>query len=123
MEMASLLADINVQGQVRVLQKILEGSRWQEVWREVKGSVLIFSDVGLNRDAPDVEVWRLCQAQQLILVTGNRNQDGEDSLESTIQREGTDRSLPVFTLANPEHILRSGEYAERVVIRLLEHLL
>ncbi len=68
--------------------------------------------------APAV-LWRACQQHQLVLLTGNRNKDGPDSLEATIQAENTPQSLPVFTLADP---LSSGAYAEPVAIRLLEHL-
>ena len=81
-----------------------------------------FADVGLSRDAKDVEVWRLCQERQLLLVTANRNKEGDDSLEATIQTENTATSLPVLTLADAEKIRHSRTYAEQVVLRLLEYL-
>jgi hypothetical protein len=79
--------------------------------------------LGLPADAPDADVWRFCQQRQFILITATRNQDGPDSLETTIRSENTPHSLPVFTLADSERIRHSKVYAERVVEHLLEYLL
>lgn len=68
-------------------------------------------------------LWQLCQAQQIILITGNRNKVGSQALESVIERENTPTSLPVLTIGMPSRVLSSQSYAERVVIRLLEILL
>ena len=38
-----------------------------------------FADAGLPIDSSDRDVWRFAQANQLILLTGNRNNEGEDS--------------------------------------------
>jgi hypothetical protein len=70
-----------------------------------------------------VELWRLCQAKQILLITGNRNSTGPESLEAVIARDNTPTSLPVFTIADPRQILSSRAYAEQVVTRLLEYLL
>jgi hypothetical protein len=78
--------------------------------------------IGLVDLSPDDVVWQTCQREQLVLITANRNHDGPDSLEATIQAEGTDQSLPVLTLADADRILRSDDYAERVVRRLIEYL-
>jgi hypothetical protein len=40
------------------------------------------------------------QAQKMILLTANRNMEGDDSLEQTIRNENTLISLPVLTIAN-----------------------
>jgi hypothetical protein len=63
-----------------------------------------------------------CQAEELILITANRNNDGPDSLEATIQAHGTPQSLPIFTLADPNRVLSERTYAEAVADRLLEYL-
>jgi hypothetical protein len=40
-----------------------------------------FEDVGLSASSTDLEVWNVCQAEQLILIIDNRNLDSEDSLD------------------------------------------
>ncbi len=121
--MPGLLADINVQGHVDLLRLVLESSEWAGLWAGLQTTMYTFAGVGLARDAPDAEVWRLCQERQLLLVTANRNRESEDSLEATLQREQTADSLPVLTLADPEQVRHSRAYAERVAARLLEYLI
>jgi hypothetical protein len=78
--------------------------------------------LGLEPDASDRAVWEACQREQVILLTANRNDAGPDSLEATIQRHNTPASLPVFTLANEQRVLRDRLYAAAVADRLLEFL-
>jgi hypothetical protein len=54
------------------------------------------------------------------LITGNRNAEGEESLEATIRRETTPHSLPVLTIGDPAKLMHDREYAERVAARLIE---
>jgi hypothetical protein len=68
-------------------------------------------------------VWRTCQSEQLILITGNRNKRGPDSLEATIQSENQPDSLPVITIADLNRVVRDRLYAELVAERLLEKLI
>jgi hypothetical protein len=84
--------------------------------------MLTFTDVGLSIDSSDRDVWRFAQNQQLILLTGNRNKDGEDSLEQTIRDENTPTSLPVITVSVVD---RLGEriYREQCAERLAEIIL
>ncbi len=64
----------------------------------------------------------LCQRAQVVLVTANRNDAGPESLEATIQHHNTPQSLPVFTLANDQRVLRDRPYAETVADRLIAAL-
>jgi hypothetical protein len=59
----------------------------------------------------------------MILITGNRNAEGPDSLEVTLRMCNTAESLPVFTIADVDRVLNSKDYAERVVARLIDYLL
>ncbi len=81
-----------------------------------------FPELGLGPDADDATVWRVCQANGILLFTGNRNKDGAESLEATIRANTTDQRLPVLTVPDADRILRDKAYAERVAIRLLEIL-
>jgi len=92
-----ILADANCEGHLALLLRL-----FQEGWRH--------------------GVWEACQREQVILLTANRNDDGPDSLEATIQQHNTPASLPVFTLANEQRVLRDRLYAEAVADRLLELL-
>jgi Domain of unknown function (DUF5615) len=121
--MRGLLTDVNIQGQVAALRLILEGDEWREIWQSLGISILTFPEVGLAQNATDAEVWRFCQQQQLVLLTGNRNNEGPDSLEATIRAENTSTCLPVFTLSDPEAVRHGRTYAEHAAARLLEYLM
>jgi hypothetical protein len=56
-------------------------------------------------------------------VTANRNADDPDSLAATIRTEGAPDSLPVLTIGNIDRLMNSREYAERVMLKLLDYLL
>jgi hypothetical protein len=120
--MKGILADNNLKGHVRVLLYILESEEWGEVWQSLDSAVTTFQDLGLPDNAADVEIWHKCQEGEIALLTANRNKTGPDSLESAIQKHNLPTSLPVFTIAEPEQVLQSRAYAERVVQRLLEYL-
>jgi hypothetical protein len=51
---------------------------------------------------------------------GNRNEDGPTSLEATIQGWNTSTSLPVLTISEPQRLLSSRAYAQRVVERVYQ---
>ena len=68
-------------------------------------------------------IWRRCQAEQLVLITNNRNQDSPDSLETTLRLYNTPDCLPVFTIGDLDKFRISRAYAERVLERLYEYLL
>jgi hypothetical protein len=100
---------------------------FQEGWRHDVWEILhlappSLSDLGLQPDASDRDMWEACQREQVLLLTANRNDDGPEPLEATIQQRNTPASLPVFTLANEQRVLRDRLYAEAVADRLLEFL-
>jgi hypothetical protein len=63
------------------------------------------------------------QAEELILITDNRNLDSEDSLEATIRRNNTPESLPVFIIADMNQFRTNNSYVECVVEGLYDYLL
>jgi hypothetical protein len=119
--MPGILADINVLGHVQRLRQIWESAYWEEVWVNLGWTIHTVADLGLPRDVADTVIWELCQQQQWVLITANRNHEGPDSLEEAIRTQNTPQSLPVFTLADPEQIRHSRAYAERVVAKLLDY--
>jgi hypothetical protein len=79
--------------------------------------------LGLSPDSPDAEVWRTCQREGLVLITGNRNADDPDSLELVIRGENQPDCLPVITLADPRRMQRERTYAEKTAERILDYLM
>jgi hypothetical protein len=118
-----ILADINIQGHVDLLVVLMKAEPWTIFWDHLQLQYLHFSDVGLAREAPDSLIWETCQKEGLALITENRNKDGPDSLEATIQARNTKEHLPVFTIANVPHLRTSREYADRIIDKLLQSLL
>ncbi len=58
----------------------------------------------------------------MILITGNRNADGNQSLEVTMRKFSRADSLPVLTIADPNRVMYERQYAERVAVQVLEIL-
>jgi hypothetical protein len=121
--MRGILADINVGKQRRAILAIWGSEVWRDLWMGLELSVVSFPAVGLSYNSPDVVIWRTCQRERLVLITGNRNDDGPDSLEAAIREENQPDSLPVFTLANPNRVLQDRHYAEIVAETLLGYLM
>lgn len=74
--MTGILADVNIQGHVDYLFRLLTSDDWGEFWQALGIRYVTFRDIGLNAEAPDAVVWQTCQDQELVLVTSNRNQRG-----------------------------------------------
>jgi len=121
--MRSILADNDVEGFVKAIISIWLSDTWRDLWNDLGLAVLTFAALGLSRESSDAVIWRACQREKLVLITGNRNAKGRDSLEAVIRDENQPDSLPVVTLANPERLARDRLYAERVAERLLEALI
>ncbi len=121
--MIKLMADANITKHVTRLSLRMQSEEWCEFWDYLEMRVVTFQEAGLLADDTDVVVWKRCQEQQIFLITNNRNDDGPDSLETTIQTLGTLDSVPVFTVGDADAILASSEYVDRVVDRLFRYLL
>jgi hypothetical protein len=107
---------------LRYLLRLLNEESRREFWEYLHLQALDFAALGLTPDATDRAVWRRCQQEQLLLLTANRNAEGPDSLEATLQDECRPDSLPVFTLADAGRFLRDRAYAEQAADKLLEDL-
>jgi hypothetical protein len=119
----AILADNNIQGHVAGLIAILESDSWREFWFPLNLRLRTFRELELPDTVSDAQLWHLCQEQQIILLTANRNADGPESLEVMLRTCNKPESLPVFTIADPERVLHSKKHAERVAARLLDYLL
>lgn len=117
-----ILADANCEGHLVLLLRLLQEGWRRDVWEVLHLPPVSFVDLGLQADASDRAVWEACQRAHVVLLTANRNDAGPESLEATMQQHNTTESLPVFTLANDQRVLRDRAYAEAVADRLLEFL-
>jgi hypothetical protein len=120
--MRGLLADVNVQGHVLYLRRLLEVLDLWIVLADLKLELLTFRDLHLPRDLDDRSLWNCCQQDGWVLFTENRNDDGPDSLEATLSDSWQSGRLPVLTLSNKLRFEHSREYAERVASDVAELL-
>ena len=91
-------------------------------WAGLDVEIITFDQLNLSKDVSDVVLWRSCQHRDVVLITGNRNDEGPESLEAAIRFQNTDSCLPVLTISDPARIFTDRLYAEHVAERLLETL-
>jgi hypothetical protein len=120
--MPTIMADHDVEGHLSILLTTLHSPVWIEFWSNTSCDVESFERLGIAVDASDEEIWLLCQERRIILITGNRNAQGEDSLEQTIRRRLQPHHLPVFTISDPDRMMHDVDYLERVAGGLLDYL-
>ena len=120
--MIRILADNNAEGHLQILVRMFGKAPWCEVWNELGAAVVTFEEVGIDRDASDAEIWRICQLEQILLITNNRNADDADSLEAVIRKENHPLAIPVVTLARADLLRTDRAYAQRTAESLLEYL-
>lgn len=116
--MPAIMADHDVEGDFDTVLWTLMSGEWRELWNELNCSVESFRSLEISDNTSDVELWRLCQERQVILITGNRNREGPNSLQYAIEQFNTPACLPVFTIGAPGRAIR-----HRLVTRLVEYLI
>jgi hypothetical protein len=120
--MPSIMADHDVEGHLRVLLSIWSSHKWADIWADTFCEIESFARLGILETASDEDVWQLCQERDIVLITGNRNAESDDSLEMTIRRRGTPQSLPVLTIADPNRLMKDRRYAEEVAAQVLDYV-
>jgi len=118
-----ILPDVNAIGQIHALVQQMQAEPWADFWTSLGLVLKRFQDVGLSPTSTDFEIWRTCQAEELILITDNRNRDSPESLEATIRKHNQPDHLPVFTIGDLDKFRDSRAYAERVLEQLYDYLL
>lgn len=116
--MQIVLSDHNCEGQARAIFWVLAHHGYLDL---VPMELRLFADVGLAKDTNDEDVWRFCQYNDLLLLTGNRKTtDGLHSLEMVIRRDATPGSLPAITISSLRRVLNETDYRDRCAQRLAE---
>lgn len=118
-----LLADNNAVGYVEAIVREMQSPKWADFWTLLGLALAHFPDVGLDRASSDRTIWQICQAENLLLVTDNRNQEGPDSLEATIRELNGPDNLPIFTISDLDAFRASRAYVEQVVESLYDYLI
>ncbi|HBL10304.1 MAG TPA: ACP S-malonyltransferase [Cyanobacteria bacterium UBA11162] len=114
------LIDHNLGGHAEILLGNIANQGWLEL---LPIRFVTFKEMKLAIDSSDRVVWRVAQANQMILLTANRSMKGEDSLEQVLREENTLDSFPVMTIGNADRFLEDRVYRNRCVDRILEILL
>lgn len=113
-----ILSDENCEGQAESIFRELTRLGFVEL---LDLELKTLSQVGLRKGIDDEAVWRYCQEQRCLLLTGNRTtKDGVKSLEYTIRHLVMATSLPVLTISNLKRVGPDPVYRERCAIRLAE---
>lgn len=112
--MPGLLADVNVQGHLPYLVRLIKEIGVLDLLTDIGITFETFPDRGLDPHMKDRALWNYCQANQLVLFTDNRSHEDEDSLHATIMDSWQEGHLPVLTLANKGRFEHSESYATRV---------
>jgi hypothetical protein len=120
--MQGMLADVNVQGHLPYLRRLLENLHLWPILAELGIALVTFPDLGLDRGMDDRPLWNYCQEHRWVLFTENRNHDGPDTLHATLTDSWEAGCLPVLTLANKARFEHSPEHAERVTRDVAELL-
>ena len=115
----NFLVDYNLDGYALVFLGILTKRGWLEF---LSINFVTFREAGLLMDISDRVVWDYAQANQMMILTANRNMKGDESLEQVMREENTAASFPVVTIGDLDR-LDEFEYRERCVDRLIEIVL
>jgi hypothetical protein len=110
----TIFVDHNIEGQAALLLSTLESQGWVDLGLL---RVATFEELSLPVESSDREIWRFVQEHRMLLLTGNRNMTGEDSLQQTIRDENRPESIPVVTIANVNRVAERN-YREECATRL-----
>ncbi len=84
----SFLIDYNLRGEAALLWGTIAAEGWLET---MPIRFVGFEEVGSLENSSDRLVWQLAQANQMIILTANRNMKGDDSLEQVIREDTSSR--------------------------------
>ena len=117
--MMLVLVDHDIEGHAQLLWSAMASEGWLDLGI---CRLVTFRDISLPFNSTDRHVWRFVQRQKMLLLTGNRNMDGDDSLEQTLREENSESSLPVVTIGRVDRVIERS-YREACATRLAEIVL
>jgi len=81
--------------------------------------IVTFAELSVPFETSDRKVYEFAQEHRMVLLTANRNKDGEESLEQAILEQNQLASYSVVTIANPDRMAES-DYRIRCATKLAE---
>jgi hypothetical protein len=120
--MQGLLADVNVQGHLPYLGRLLDALGLSRIIMALNLRLVTFRDLQLAPDLDDRVLWEHCQHDGWVLLTENRNHDGPNSLQATLTDSWQRGCLPVLTLSDKRRFEYDRLYADRVATDVAELL-
>lgn len=121
--MRGLLFDVNLDGYRHRLWGILCKHGFEPILVEAKLSFATFSDLGIDDNALDRSIWNYCQAEGWVLLTDNRNHDGHNSLQATLDDSWSIGCFPIVTISDKDAFENNFEYAAHVAFDLADLLI
>ena len=112
----TILLDHDIEGHAKYLQAGLRETGWDS---DLSIEFVRLRDLALSEEASDQDIWRFAQQHRLLLITSNRNQENETSLQAAIERENTPEALPVLTLSQANRLLLP-DYRQQAAHNLAE---
>ena len=106
----TILVDQDLIGFDIFIERGLKETGWDQL---IQFKFTRLRDYGFPDNLPDQEIWRFVQAHRLLLITNNRNDENETSLQATIWRENTAEAWPVVTVSDKEALVQA-DYRQRV---------
>ncbi len=120
--MQGVLADVNVQGHLRYLQRRMATLGLAALLAESGIRFAVFQELDLHPKIDDRTLWNRCQQDQWVLFTDNRNDDGDDSLGATLADSWRPGHLPILTLTSKDRLEHNPEFADIVAKEIAELL-
>ena len=117
--MIKILIDHNIEGQAKLLWDTFKNTGLLEL---CETEFVMFGDVGLEININDRQLWHFAQNNQMLLLTDNRSDNEEDSLEQTIRQENMPTSLPILTVGKISR-MNKRLYREQCTERIAEIIL
>ena len=114
--MINLLSDNDVELYMELIRTVFTDHEWNEFG--VQG-ISTLRECGLDPKSSDKAIWLYCQAHAMLLVTGNRNEKGPDSLGRVIGELNLPEHLPVLTIAMPGRVSQMN-YREDCAYRIAD---
>jgi hypothetical protein len=111
------------EGFFHLIEREFKNTEWGAWWLDLDLEALSLDAIKLPRDTPDDVIWHVCQREGLVLLTCNRNHDGDDSLEETIRLHSQPHSLPVMTISDADRFGSDATYDARLAEDLLTYLI
>ena len=113
-----ILSDENCHGQVEAVFNELDRLGYVEL---LDVEFLTWSAAGLAKGIEDEKIWRFCQDNNCLLITGNRTgDDGTKSLEHVTRTFIGPHSLPILTFGNLKRVTRNRRYCTACAQRLAD---